>query len=432
MENQEVIIVGAGISGLCCARTLHRQGVPVRILESSDAIGGRVRTDNVDGFHCDRGFQVLPLNYPEARRVLDYERLNFGRFSPGALIRHAGKFHRFSDPMRDPRHLLTTLLSPIGTLADKIRLARLRREVCRGTLEELYQHPEMTTLEKLNRLGFSQRLIERFFRPFFGGVFLNQDLSTSSRMFDFVFRMFSNDSVALPANGMQSIALQIADQLPAGTISTNAPVARIEGKRVWMKSGESLEASQVVVACEAPAAARLLGEEPGKAEAHGVSCIYFASDKPPFDEPILVLNGEGRGPINSVCVPSQVATGYAPEGQSLISVTVLGLPDDQEQLHRAVVGQLEEWYGVQVKQWRHLKTDRIRYGLPKQPPPSLSPVEKPSARDNGIFVCGDYLDTASIQGAMMSGRRAAESILESRADLASGHLSNLTLEQATA
>jgi phytoene dehydrogenase-like protein len=290
----------------------------------------------------------------------------------------------------------------------------------------------MTTLEKLNRLGFSQRLIERFFRPFFGGVFLNQDLSTSSRMFDFVFRMFSNDSVALPANGMQSIALQIADQLPAGTISTNAPVTRIEGKRVWMKSGESLEASQVVIACEAPVAARLLGEEPAKAEAHGVSCFYFASDKPPFDEPILVLNGEGRGPINSVCVPSQVATGYAPEGQSLISVTVLGLPDDQAPLHRAVVGQLEEWYGPQVKLWRHLKTDRIHYGLPKQPPPALSPVEKPAARDNGIFVCGDYLDTASIQGAMMSGRRAAESILESRADLASGQLSHLTLEQASA
>jgi phytoene dehydrogenase-like protein len=411
----EVIIVGGGIAGLCCARKLHQAGVSFRILEASDNVGGRVRTDCIDGFRCDRGFQVFPTAYPEAKQVVDYEALRLGKFSPGALVRYKGKFCRFADPRRHPQHIFTTLFSPLGTLGDKFRLGRMQQSVCRGPLDELYQRPEMTTMEKLRGEGFSERIIEHFFKPFFGGVFLDSQLTTSSRMFDFVFRMFTSGHAALPAGGMEAIPAQLAAELPEEAIWTDVAVEKVERNLVRLKSGQSLTAAEVVVACEAPVAVKLLGAASTNTEARPATCIYFSADKPPFKEPIIVLNGEGHGPVNSLCVPSQVAEGYAPHGQSLISVSVLGSTADSDTtLRDTVLEQLRGWYGTQVDHWRHLTTHRIAYALPNQVPPSLSPVAKPVRRHDGIFVCGDYLDTASIQGAMVSGRRAAESVLASR------------------
>jgi len=171
MPNTEVLIIGAGLAGLCCARRLHEAGVSFQLLEASDDIGGRARTDEVDGFLLDHGFQVLLTAYPEAKQVLDYDALELARFAPGALVRYRGKFRRFSDPWRSPRHLLSTALSPVGSLADKLRVARLRSRVCRGSLEALFERPESTTIESLRSAGFSSQIIEAFFRPFLGGSF---------------------------------------------------------------------------------------------------------------------------------------------------------------------------------------------------------------------------------------------------------------------
>ncbi len=410
MPPKEVIIIGAGLAGLCCARRLQETGVSFQILEASDDIGGRARTDEVDGFLLDRGFQVLLTAYPEAQQVLDYDALNLARFAPGALVRSRGKFHRFSDPWRSPRHLLSTALSPVGSLADKLRVARLRSRVCRGSLEDLFERPEITTIESLSSAGFSPRIIESFFRPFLGGVFLDPELVTSSRMFEFVFRMFATGEAVIPANGMGAMARQLAEQLPAGSVQTGASVESLNGTTVRLASGELLHGEAVVVACEAPAAAKLIGE-PAKPRGQSVTCLYFAAEDPPIEEPILVLNGDGDGPINNLCVPSQVSATYAPAGQSLVSVTVLGLPDGDVVLQ--VLDQLRQWFGSKVDGWRHLRTYRIPYALPHQAPPALTPVAKPAKRRDGLFVCGDYLDTASIQGAMLSGRRAAESAMRS-------------------
>ena len=333
------------------------------------------------------------------------------------MIRFRGKFHRFADPWRQPQHLLSTAISPIASFADKLRLAKMQFQLRRMPLDRIYKCPEQTTLERLRGVGFSELAIDRFFKPFFGGVFLNNDLATSSRMFEFVFQMFARGHAALPAGGIGSIPRQIAASLPRGSIRTDSLVERSFRNSVCLKSGEILTARNVVVACEAPVAAMLLGDPPiEKHDAHGVSCFYFAADRPPIAEPILLLNGEGYGPVNSVCVPSQVAAGYAPVGKSLISVTVLGSADREmeEKTTRDLSLQLRDWFGPEVESWRPLKTHSISYALPKQLPPALSPVVKPVARDDGIFVCGDYLDTASLNGAMASGRLAAETILARR------------------
>ena len=406
----EVLIVGGGLAGLCCARQLKEMGISSQVFEASDDVGGRARTDEADGFLLDRGFQVLLTSYPEAQNVLDYQGLELARFEPGALIRYRGKFRRFVDPWRRPRHLIATARSPIASLSDKLRVARLRRRVCRGTLDDCFARPETTTIEALRSERFSDRIIEHFFRPFLGGVFLDPELRTSSRMFDFVFRMFAAGDAALPAHGMGTIARQIAGHLPEGTVITDTRVDHVDGKSLRLASGERRDAKAIVVACEAPAAAKLLGESTAPA-GQSVTCLYFAADRSPVKEPILVLNGEGEGPVNNLCVPSQVAPTYAPSDQSLISVTTLGVAGENEGLEGKVREQLCDWFGPSVNQWRLLRTYRIPYALPRQIPPALSPVAKPPRREDGIFVCGDYLDTASIQGAMLSGRRAAEHII---------------------
>jgi phytoene dehydrogenase-like protein len=413
MVDAEVLIVGGGLAGLCCARRLCGAGVTCRVLEASDAVGGRARTDRMDGFLLDRGFQVLLTAYPEARQTLDYDALELQPFEPGALVRCGGRFQRLVDPWRRPRHVLATAFSSVGTLADKLRIAGLRRRVRRTTLDELYEQPEQSTIERLRQEGFSSRIIERFFRPFLGGVFLDRDLETSSRLFTFVFRMFADGDAVLPAQGMHAIARQLAERLPPGTVHTNSVVERLESRAVRLADGRQLTAKAIVVAVDHPTAARLLGDSQPPA-ARSATCLYFAAEQPPVNEPILVLNGEGQGLINNLCVPSLVAPTYAPPGAALVSATVLGIPAiDGHHLESSVRQQLQEWFGNQVQTWRHLRTYHIPFALPAQSPPALSPVAKSPRRRDGIWLCGDYLDTASIQGAMVSGRRAAEDVLSS-------------------
>src|SRR3954469_1693763 len=244
----QVVIIGGGVAGLCCALRLQEKSIPCVILEASNAPGGRVRTDKVEGFLLDRGFQVLLTAYPEARRLLDYQALRLRTFAPGALVRVQGKLHRVSDPFRQPWTLPATLLAPVGSLADKLAIARLRSHVRQGTSEEIWTRPETSSLEALQSFGFSQRMIDSFFRPFFGGIFLETELATSSRMLEFVFRMFSQGRAALPAAGIGAISEQLAGRLPAGAIRTGARVELIGEGRVVLTRGERVPAAAVVIA----------------------------------------------------------------------------------------------------------------------------------------------------------------------------------------
>jgi phytoene dehydrogenase-like protein len=414
MLDAEVLIIGGGLAGLCCARRLCQAGVACRVLEASDAVGGRARTDRVDGFLLDRGFQVLLTAYPEAQQTLDYQALDLRPFEPGALITLGGRFQRLVDPWRRPRHLLSTAFSAVGTLGDKLRIAGLRRRLGRLTLDQLYEQPERTTVEQLQKEGFSTTIIERFFRPFLGGVFLERDLETSSRLFSFVFQMFSSGDVVLPSQGMGAIAEQLAERLPAGTVCTNSAVQCLEERRVRLKDGREISSKAIIVATEQPAASKLLGD-PLPPAARSVTCLYFATERPPLDEPILILNGDGQGIVNNLCVPSLVSPTYAPPGSALVSATVLGVPTvDDASLESSVRQHLQEWFGNQVQTWQHLRTYRIAFALPAQSPPTLTPVAKSPRKNPWLWVCGDYLDTASIQGAMVSGRRAAEDVLQGR------------------
>lgn len=417
---ERVLVVGAGLAGLACAQELRQAGVDPLVLEAGDSVGGRVRTDTFDGFRLDHGFQVLLEAYPEAQRLLDLPALSCGRFRPGAVIRAKGRFRRLGDPQRDPAALWSTLTSGLGTWSDRFAILGLKRTLTREDARAALAVPDHSTLEELRSLGFSEELIEAFFRPFLGGIFLDRPLATSQRMFRFVFRMFSLGDALLPAGGMQRIPEQLAAGLSADRVRTGVRVATVDAGGVVLEDGNRVDAEAVVLATEMDTAAHLLGESVSL-EWNGVDCLYFDAPESPVGGADLVLNGEGQGPINNLCVPSDVAAGYAPEGRSLVSVTTLDtLEEPEDALRDQVVQQLRTWYGADVDSWRFLRHHRIRRALPAQRAGWLDPPSRTGRHPSGVYVAGDHVETASSQGALSSGVLCARKVLAEVESLAAG------------
>jgi phytoene dehydrogenase-like protein len=408
MPKTDVLIIGAGLAGLACARRLQRDGVPCRILEASDAVGGRVRTDVVDGFQLDRGFQILLTAYPEALDQLDYDALQLCGFLPGAMVRYEGHFYRMTDAWREKGTWMQNLFSPVGKFSDKVKLASLRSSILSKTVEEIFEQPETSALQVLRKRRFSNRMTDHFFRPLFGGAMLDTKLASSGRMFEFIFKMFAEGDAAVPAAGMGASPRQLAAGLEEGSIQFNRRVHSVGGGQVKLTSGDVVEAGAIVVACDGPEAMRLLGD-PRHVAGRSVCCLYFACKEPPVDEPILVISGSTRGPITNLAVMSLVAPQYAPAGEHLVSVSTVGWPSrDDQSLVSMVRAQLKRWYGLVAEEWRLLKIYRIEHALP-----SIYPLERarPARLGPGLYVCGDHRATPSIQGALESGRLAAEAVI---------------------
>ncbi|MEJ2547054.1 MAG: NAD(P)/FAD-dependent oxidoreductase [Gemmatimonadota bacterium] len=406
-HDADVLIVGAGLAGLTCARELSRAGLVPVVIEASDGAGGRVRTDAVDGFLLDRGFQVLLTAYPMTRQVLDYDRLDLRPFEPGALIRLGAGFASVSDPFRRPSEVAATLLAPIGSLADKGRIARLSLDLNRRSVEEILGAREDSTLARLSELGFGTAMIERFFRPFLGGVFLDDTLQTSSRMFEFVFKMFGSGPVSVPAEGMGAMTAQLAEGLPEGSLRTGESARSVTPRTVQLASGESLTARAVVMAADPSTTRRLAGLDDVPPYLPAL-CWYFAAEESPVDRGILVLDGEGSGPVTNLAVMSQVSERYAPPGSHLISATVLGQRKPTPELLRAVRAQMREWYGPAADTWREIRAYRIDEALPDQSLSAGGVTLRPMRTGNGLYVCGDHRVHGSIEGAIQSGLAVAD------------------------
>jgi len=406
----DVVVVGAGLAGLACARKLVRAGVGVKLLEASDRPGGRVRTDLVDGFRIDRGFQVFLTAYPEARRVLNLDALRLRRFAPGVQVFRAGQFHVLADPFRRPLELGRTAAAPLGSFWDKLRVVRLRAHAGLGTLEELFARPHESTHDRLRRLEFSQEFVDAFLRPFLGAVFLEHELATSSRKLEFVVRMVAQGEASVPALGMAEIPAQLARGLPPGALHTRTPVARVHPQEVELEAGGRIGAAAVVVATDGATAARLVPAFPAP-HTVGVTAFSFEAPEPPLRGPWMLLDGDGRGPVNNAAVMTEVAPEYAPPGKALVSATVLGPHDDLGDMEPRVRAQLRTWFGGRVDRWRLLRVDVVHEALPAEPPSALEPSQRPVRTPGGVTVCGDHRDNASIDGALTSGRRAAESVL---------------------
>ena len=411
------IIVGAGLAGLTCAKVLSERGAHVTVFEASDGVGGRVRTDAVDGFLLDRGFQVYFTSYPVARRHLDHAKLDFRSFDPGAIVHREGKRTVLSDPVRDPKALVPSLLSGAATFPDKLRTAALAARALSGTAATASGEDgdaDTSTLEYLRASGLSERYIDSFYRPFYGGVFLSRSLYTSSRVFRFTFRMLATGKTVVPAKGMAEIPTQLASHLPTDSILLDSPVEALlrEGDRVAgvKVKGREYEADAVVVATDAPAAGKLTGEAVPEGSV-GEVCLYYETSGIGSGKKV-VLNAEEDAFVNNAVEISAVSERYAPDGRHLLYAVTLGgfsLPDDE--LHRRAIGDLSRMYPE--GDFRPLELRRIPYGQFAQPAGIHDSLPPNRTATPGLFLAGEYTEDSSINGSMLSGERAAGEVLAS-------------------
>ncbi len=421
---QEVIVVGAGLAGLTAARTLARAGQRVRVLEASGEVGGRVRSVTQDGFTLDVGYQVLFTAYPAVRRQLDLAALDLVNIPPAAVIRNGTSSQTLGDPFRDPGSLLATVTATALSLPDKLRVARLALEVKAGPAHALLTGPasspehisDESTRDFLMARGFSAAALQNFFAPFFGGIFLNRDLSTSARLFRYYFRMLIDGEIAVPRAGMGRVAAQLAEGL---NVSTNVRVERLvqteRGVGVVTNLGE-LDAEQVIVATDPPSAARLLGEAPPALESVASSYLSYTSAVPIDPQPRLLLNA-ATGLINNAQWLGRAVPGRAPGGQELLVVTVPGdtltghfaLSDSD--LDAAVRTELSFWYGDRAAGLKTLRIDRIAHAQYAQPPGYAARLPGHATPLPGVLRASEITSMSGIQGAMESGEKAAAIVL---------------------
>lgn len=423
-----ILVVGAGLAGLTCAKALVEAGHEVRVIEASDHVGGRVRTDHSpDGFLLDRGFQTLFTAYPTARRNLQYPALKLRKFTPGAVLIRDGKWHTVGDPRRAPLQVFSTLSTPLLTFGDKLRLLRLagyarrrkEHDIFFGKLRGRDKASDRSAYDELKRRHFTDDgLIANFARPFYGGVFLERDLSVSARMMLFVTKMLASGATVVPEQGIGAIADQLAAALPAGSIKLETRVEGIveaDGRAVGvtLTGGEEIQGEAVIVATDAPNAQRLLNRDL-PSEPVGATCLYFTTTESLYRGPKLLLNANPDAFVNHAVQISNVSPAYAPKGQHLLSVSVLGASDlgDAELIARCREDMVPWFPNKDLSKLRHLATYRIRFAQFRQPPDIFRHLPSSVTETGGLFLAGEYTVSSSIHGAMLSGEHAANETLK--------------------
>jgi hypothetical protein len=392
----KAIVVGAGLAGLAAARQLSIHGVDVTVLEAADSVGGRIRTDLVDGYQLDRGFQLYNPAYPEAARVLDHEALHLHALTRGLIVALDGGHARLADPRSAIGWIPDALSRQTGALTAKLAFARYALETARTPTDALMAREDVPAQVALVRAGADAKLLDRVLRPFLAGVFLEPMLLTSRRFMDLILTSFVRGTPSLPAAGMQAIPEQLHAALPDGTVRFGERITDIS----------SLRADAIIVAVDPPRAAALL---PGidVPPARSVTTWYHVADDRLTDgRSVLVVDGLDRGPvINTVALTNQVPS-YAPGGRTLVSTSTLDMSADES----AIRQHLAMLYGTDTRQWELLARYPIEYALPAMQSPFA--LRKPVDLGNGLFIAGDHRESASIQGAMVSGRRAADAALQ--------------------
>ena len=408
-----ILIVGGGLAGLICAKVLHENGVEFQLIEAAESVGGRLKTTvTPDGFRLDHGFQVLLDSYPAVRRHIDIENLQPGFFDSGAILMNGTARSIVRHPLQHPSGIWESTFGKYATWQDKFLLGKLVAELLVVSPEKLLNQDRLrlSTMEFLAKRDFSPFIIESFFRPFFGGILLDNELSTSAALFQYYLQKFIVGRTLIPAGGIREIPLQLASKLPPSHIRLHSPATRLENRTVHLASGEKLSGEHIVIATSAPVAARLLGRKPPPPPRQVAVC-YFESNEPIYPEKLLILPAGKKRLVRHFAQVSNVSPTLAPAGRHLLSATVLerGALDDAA-LFQSSQNEISEMFPNTARLLRPLQVIDVPYAVPAQPP-RFSLQRTITATPPHIWIAGDHTIHGSIQGAMESGERAAHSIL---------------------
>jgi protoporphyrinogen oxidase len=405
-------IIGAGISGLIAAQILENHGYYPTIIEASSSVGGRVKSDIVNGYTLDHGFQVLLTSYPAAKKYLDYKSLNLQKLLPGATLFKNGKAQTIGDPLRSLSLLFPTLLSSVGKLSDKIKILKLNTLLKKKKLTVIFQAKEKTTLQYLKDFGFSKEIITDFFIPFFSGIFLETKLETSSRMFEFVYKMFGDGLAVIPKNGMQAIPDQLKSNLKNTTFKFNSPVKEVKDKQLLLEDGSNLKSNITVIATEASALVSNLKNQ--KTDWKSCDTLYFEAEKKVINRPLIGLITDKNALVNNIFYHTSVATSNKTE-KELLSVTVVKKHQlNEKDLIGVVLEELHSKCGISDVTF--LKRYQIKKALPKLINLQYEISSTETKLKSTIFLAGDQLLNASLNAAMIAGERAAMGVIQTLED----------------
>lgn len=405
-EDYKIHIIGAGVSGLIAAQVLENDGFNPIIVEATDKVGGRVKTDLVDGYQLDQGFQVLLTAYPAAQKYLNFESLELQYFLPGATIFNKGIQKTLGDPLRDFSLLFPTLFSGIGSLSDKFKILMLNLLLKKTSLSDIFAKPEKTTLQYLIDFGFSNEIIKKFFKPFFSGIFLESELQTSSRMFEFVYKMFGEGFAALPKSGIEAIPIQLKNNLKQTTFLYNTKVKEVGDGRIVLNEGTQLESHYTIIATESEG----LLNEIQKLDWKSCDTLYFETKKRTIAKPLIGLISDKDALINNIFYHTSIKTNLAGANE-LLSVTIV---KDHNLTSNELITQVQR----ELKQFCNIEVLRFikQYSIPKALPnlQNLKYEMTPSETrfSSRIFLAGDVQLNASLNAAMIAGEKAALGVVE--------------------
>ena len=410
MKDKETIyIIGAGVSGLIAAYELEQEGYHPVIIEQTDEVGGRVKTIHEKGYALDLGFQVLLSAYPLAKKYLDLDALELHRLESGALIYVNDKTYRIGDPMRNWKMLFPTIFSDIGSISDKLKVLKLNNRLKRKSIHEIFESRETTTLQYLIEFGFSPKIIERFFKPFFAGIFLESNIQTSSRMFEFVYKMFGEGYATIPKLGIGEISNQLKNKLHHTEFIFNCEVKDITNDKILMVSGENLPHNGVIIATNSTSMIR--SHKGSDMKWKCCMCLYFEVDQTNIPANTIALIADGGNYANNLYAYTDVKT-----GKTILSVTTLEhMNKTDAEIIENIIAEVKKYTGA-------LKVDFIHHYRINQALPDIQnlkmtvqPTEN-KVMDN-IFIAGDALMNGSLNAAMESGRIAAKTLLEKRKEI---------------
>ncbi len=411
----KISIVGAGVAGLVAAIVLEEHGFKPVIFEATDSVGGRVKTDIVEGWQLDHGFQVLLTAYPAAQKYLDFDALELQEFLPGAAIFKQGQKKVIGDPLRALNLLVPTLIANIGTFGDKLKILKLNKLLKAKRLDEIFESEEKTTKSYLEEFGFSSSMIDDFFGPFFTGIFLEPNLDTSSRMFEFVYKMFGQGLATLPEAGIGAIPLQLSQRLKSTQIHFNEKITQADGSKIVRADGTEVESDFTILTTDMDLATEK--SEGLMSKWKGVDTLYFEVGRRVIDKPLIGLLPQTKGLVNNIFYHTSLKTKRSGKGE-LLSVTIVKEHNfETDTLVEEVTKELSELCGID--DIKFLKRYRIPMALPHLSDLKYQKAASELTPENNLFMAGDIQLNGSLNAAMLSGETAAMGIInaaKSKAD----------------